>query len=245
MAPIGAGVFPLPIPMEFDSIQLRVSDEYGHHRGRIVRLWQGSDGASMIVAFPLEAGPALPLGRGARIDMSGGPFGAPVETSGLVVARRDGPDQDEYQFRFGDAARGVIGLLFEARRDPRVGPPEGRTVTVALRSLDGGARPVACHLVDLSVGGIAVRVPPASERELATTFRVRLALPLEGGSEPLVLDGEIRRRALERDDVVYGLEFVGWQEGDPRRRRLDGYVQQRLSERRSANETSGAHRRRA
>ncbi len=217
--------------MTHSSLQVLVrSDSDGEHCGRLLKLWQDGDGATLVVGFEEPSGPDLPLGRAARLILRDESLEAPVEAAALVVGRFDGRGGDRYHLRFGQAAYPLIGFLFESRQAPRVRPPEGSTVPVVLRSLEAAAAAVECVLENLSVGGAAVAVPLLHETELAGSRRLRVAILLPGGDAPLVLDCEVRHRSLQGTAVRYGLQFTpAPRPGDASHGRLEAYVRERLS----------------
>ncbi len=228
--------------MEFDSIQVLIGDVRGvRHSGRIRNLWHGAEGVSVSIAFPSEKGPSLPLGRAARVSFLGGPLPTAIEAPGLVVSRSEERDSEDYHLRFGEAASPVLGPLLETRRAPRVSPPADQAISIGVRTLEGGAAPVVCELIDISIGGVGLGVPLLHETQLAAAARVRLAIPLPGHGDPVVLDAEVRHRILDGNRVIYGVEFDTPDGGiDARHGRVARYVHSRLAEMRRGAKTSSS-----
>ena len=223
--------------MDTSTIRVGLSDDQANRfDGLVEKVWFGRDGAAMSITFGLREGPCLSLGRAAQVCLEGGPFEQEVQVACLVIGRTES-DHDLYELRFGDAAYPVIGELFETRRDPRVAPAEGPPITVALRSLDTSAKALAAELIDISLGGAGLSIPPSQERDLATFERVRVALPLPGLAQPVVFDADIRHRTLNDERLIYGIQFDPGSEGDPRYVQLSSYVDSRLDELRA----SGSH----
>jgi len=77
--------------------------------------------------------------------------------------------------------------------------------------------------VDISSGGIALRVPKSMSKHIGVAVRMALLFQLQGFSRPIRIIGEVRhvRSLPEGGEQIAGVQFIEWQKTLPGRRAIN------------------------
>ena len=189
------------------------------------------DGAGLrllSLSFPQSAGPVLGVGEETQLTLTFAGLERGVVFSARVTHRADGKNSRRYGFQFTDRGQleeqvwPALYRFFNRRAIYRVEPAPSHPVEVTLeRGADGTS--VRVPLVDISAGGMGLRVPADAEAAFAESDRIRVSTRLPGGGEPLNLTAIIRSRRLAGAEIHYGLEF-DWQGTENRQRQEDAII---------------------
>jgi c-di-GMP-binding flagellar brake protein YcgR len=132
--------------------------------------------------------------------------------SARVARRIDEGESRRYGFQFTDRQqleqqlRPTLYRLFNRRASYRVRPAPDHPVEVTLECFPGGT-PVQAQLIDISTGGMALRVPLEAESALADSDRVRVSASLPDCPQRLDLSAIICSRSLAGAEIRYGVKF--------------------------------------
>ena len=134
----------------------------------------------------------------------------PIRTRAKVLsAVRDG-DVARCSFEFVDSDGLLRQVPYVLRRDftrrmaPRVRPGEHIRILIQPRE---ARRRIEASLVDISVGGLAVEVPPPDAATILGWSSVRISFRLNGYAEPFRLIGEVRHCRESDLTCTVSLEF--------------------------------------
>ncbi len=191
-------------------LRCRLFDLAGRERtGEVLSLSVDRTQALLRVRFGPGEDVVLPMGGGTELALFGPELYQPHTFRGRAVQRNSSGGAEAYAFRIDPARRFELELIVDGRQSLRVQPEVGKPVPVELVT-DGGERCFACTLQDASVAGVSVSVEWADEKHLVhiRDAGVRILLPeLAEARELEAIPSRIRRRTLEGEHLVYGLEF--------------------------------------
>jgi c-di-GMP-binding flagellar brake protein YcgR len=162
-------------------------------------------------------------------------MGRPILLQARVVARVQDGEVCKVRFQFQDPER-LDALLhpsawrvFNRRQSYRVAPRQSERIDVAVGWKDKKRIGV---LVDVSVSGIAVRIPWSGDEPLARGEPVAVGFRLPECETPIVAVTSLRNVSEEKGFARWGLEFdvrhsKGWV---PKERRIVEYLMRRQRE---------------
>ena len=189
------------------------------------------DGAGLRVlslGFPPSAGPVLGVGEETELTLTFAALKKELVVSARVTNRTDEEESRRYGFQFTNRQQleeqlwPALYRFFNRRAAYRVEPAPDCPVEVTLERTSGGMR-VQAPLLDISAGGMGLRVPAEAESAFAESDRIRVSTSLPGCREPLNLTAIIRNRRLAGAEVHYGLEF-DWPGTENRQRQQDAII---------------------
>lgn len=170
--------------------------------GLIERAQADPTGLHLVVRYPAQDAPVLPVGRSGELRVQHEATGHDVIVMGKVSMRQDDGGGRTYYFLLGDRSRQALAPIFEPRRTDRI--VVEAQVSAVLRWGDGGPS-ILGAVRDLSAGGACVEVPWEDEARLAGHDGLEMSLGLEGRDERLELDVVIRSRRLGAGVILLGL----------------------------------------
>lgn len=164
------------------------------------------------VRFTGPIAPRLAIGQEVDLVFSSKRLGAPMTLAARVLHRMEEGGGRRFGFRFLETHMldaflpPVMREYFNRRQSVRVTPDPARPVGVELR-LEPGTAPVEAGLVNLSVYGAAVSLPPDAEAMFVDTDALWATLYLPTSRRPISMFGHIRYRRLVKERIHYGLHF--------------------------------------
>ena len=194
-----------------------------------------ADGAA--VRFPLADCPALALGATVELSVTSDQLKTPLLAHARVRHRIEEKDFRQYGFQFTDREQferrlsPILNALFNRRRAYRVEPDSEAPVEVAVEAHEGGTS-VPGRLVNISAGGLQVRLPVDSDAALVDSDIVKLSFSLPQCPRPFALVGSVRSRFLDGMWVRYGIAFDQGRSGTFERQAdgISDYVMRRQRE---------------
>jgi len=199
---------------EKSSIEVRILAEGG--KSIVARVHTVSSGG-IGVHLPSELASFLFVSQKVQVEFGGGPIVKPLTVRAIVKHHLPEKGLHRYGLEFVDRQsfdeellnRALHGL-FNRRGAYRVRPESGAKIPVLLQSQPQGVRGSGI-MADISVTGIGLVVTPDVEAQFRGIDRFILSFRLPGILEAVTLDGILRYRTLDKDEVRCGLVF------DPRR----------------------------
>jgi hypothetical protein len=157
--------------------------------------------------------PNLALSKTVRLRFSSPGLERPLEVEAKLHSRHDEDSLRDYGFWFIEPCEieerllPCIHKLFERRRFARVQPDPSHCIVVMLYD-SATERRVSGQLLEISSGGMAVRIQVEDECQLTNAVGVRAAFTLPTGI-PLRIDRRVilRNRTLFGQAVHLGIEF--------------------------------------
>jgi len=157
--------------------------------------------------------PNLALGKTVQLRFCSPGLERPVEVEARLHSRHDEDSLRDYGVWFIDSREieeqllPCLHKLFERRRFARVQPDPSHSIVVALHD-PATECSVSGQLLEISTGGMAVRIRAEDESQLTNAVTIRAALTLPTGI-PLQIDrrGILRNRTLFGQSVQLGIEF--------------------------------------
>jgi hypothetical protein len=184
--------------------------------GQVEAVKSDPSGLHLLVRYPLESAPVLPVGRSGELRIQHEATGKDLVVLGKVTMREDCGSRRSYDFLLGERSRQALAPIFEPRRADRV--VLAGEVEAYLCPGDGGP---ALHGVarDLSLGGVCVEVSWKEEARLAGVDGVRVTLlavgedraaaapdRAAGGAEGAsTFLGKLRSRRLGKGVILLGI----------------------------------------
>jgi hypothetical protein len=166
------------------------------------------------VRFHREGAPRFAIGDVAKLSMSSPSLPETIALSAQVVSRGEAEPHRTYGFELhrrneGERAMARTYLNVIGRRGAfrvEFSPDESVPVAVLVQAL-GESHELLGTILDISAGGLRLRLKADAERLLhrVDAFEIRFALP--GHDAPLTLSAFIRHRAACPDGVAYGVRF--------------------------------------
>jgi len=195
--------------------------------GRVVDVLGSGPANRVVVAFPSERSPGLPVGGRAELELAGATLADPLRTEAQVVYCARESSGDVYQFALAGGLASSLEVALGRRRSFRVQPKE--QLEVELSSDAGRASGV---VVDLSLHGAAVAIDCPTDLELAADWTVTLSFRLPEDQTPIRFAGRIQFRKLVGSTVRLGVEFdpLATLDHAANEHRLAGYVLRRQTE---------------
>jgi c-di-GMP-binding flagellar brake protein YcgR len=204
------------------------------YKSRLFEIETRSAQRSVLIDIPTEHGRYVALGRGAQIEVH---FATGLERF-LFEAQVQG--KSTFTLATGNKVR-VLAVSYpdvlensQRRAYYRVSPPSSSPVPVRMTTFkhkkDGKwtyeerFEAVRANLVDISAGGIAVRVPKSQSHDINTDTRLKLAFKLAPDEDEIKLTGMVRHC---RDDFIdktmrlLGIQFVDVEDSPEGRRYVD------------------------
>jgi hypothetical protein len=170
------------------------------------------DGAALRFAVSelgVTGGPVFEIGEQVELLFGVPARDKPVLVTATVIHRTEQDGARQYGFQFADRSKlesqlaPALYRLFNRRASDRVKPAPESPIDVTVE-LSASAAPVTAQLLDISTGGMGLRVPLAAEPALAPADRVRVLLALPTHQARLDLVVRIRNRCLIQSGVRYG-----------------------------------------
>jgi hypothetical protein len=173
------------------------------------------DGAALRFAVPgldRSGGPVFEVGEEVELQFALPTRDAPVLLKATVIHRTEAEGSRQYGFQFAGRTdldsqlAPALYWLFNRRTSQRVKPTLDSPIAVTLHVAASGST-VDARLLDISTGGMGLRVPLAAESALAAADRVSVFLSLPTHEPRLDLVVKIRNRCLMGPEVRYGVEY--------------------------------------
>lgn len=164
------------------------------------------------LGFALPGASPLLVGDEVELRLALPQLEKPLAAPARVIHRADQEDSRRYGFRFTDRQQlesqlsPALYRFLNRRAAYRVKPAPDSPIEVTLTGTPGGSRARA-RLLDISAGGMGLRVPLQAESALSATDRIKVSLSLPNCIARLNLGINIRNRRLVGAEVYYGAEF--------------------------------------
>lgn len=238
-------------PGKTDEISLGVRQQGGSPvLGEVVDVSLGGIGACTVSSsFALSSAPALGVGEQVELALTFVNAPKTVLADAMTVRRGDKDDGIHYGFRFIDHKQVTSQLsseflrLFNRRGSYRALPDRNAPVELTLGGSAKGT-PVGAEVVDISAGGVAVRVASHVEVGMVAAKHIKVCISFPDSRESLNLAGFIRNHRLvgtSGAQIQYGIQF-DWEASDIAERQQDAIVKYVMEQQRKHLRTSTAKR---
>jgi len=193
-----------------EALDLQITAQGGSARRGELR---GLDEHGALVGFAVQNAPCLPIGQRVEVTLHSRLDLPNLCLPGRAILRRDNPSARLYSFCFlagkeqlSDFVVKVLRSVESQRNAIRVPPHAAHPIEVTLTTPELAAR-VLAQLVDVSVGGMGVKLTLEDDSGLSEISRVRAQLSLLEEGDALDLQCTIRHRRLSGTMVHCGLEI--------------------------------------
>ena len=166
-----------------------------------------TDNPLLIVSFPRDRRPSVPVGEYVRLMLNGESLARPFHIGARIVYRRQDAKLCLYQFELLGDVHSLSFALQNRRRAPRVPSDANEPVAVAVQ---GERHDESMHgfVGDISILGMSFHLAQSGEGRMHDSWRVRSRFVLPGNPRELEFVGEVQYRRLADPDVIYGVEFL-------------------------------------
>ena len=163
-------------------------------------------------SFPASECRAVAVGAEVELSLTSDQIKTPLLVLARVRQRLEETGSRQYGFQFTDCGQferrlsHILHALFNRRSAYRVEPDPDSPVEVALEPIAFGTSEKS-ELVNISAGGLSVRLPVDRDSAFSETSLVKLTFSLPDCQRPFALVGDIRSRVLAGIMVNYGIAF--------------------------------------
>jgi len=221
----------LNAPADIRVFKGRIAHTY---KSRLFDIDVQSGRRSVLLDIPTDAGRYIALARGTEVEVH---FATGLERF-LFEARVQG--KSTFTLGTGSKVRTLVvsypEVLENSQRRAyyRVAPPSSKSILVRMATFkhkkDGKwtyeerFEALRANLVDISAGGVAVRVPKSQSRDIDVDSRLKLAFKLVPEEDEIKLTGMVRHcrdDSVDKTMRIMGIQFVDVEASPEGRRHVD------------------------